>query len=49
MWCGVNDDDDNDVCHICAKEFSDSKTVIDKMSISNFNEIAPKFIYSQIS
>ena len=47
MWCAA--DNHNYMCHICAKRFLDSnfnfKAVIDK--ISNFQEIAPNFTYSQ--
>ena len=45
MWCVAHIY--NNMCHICAKELSDSNfnlAVIYK--ISNFNEIAPKFTYS---
>ena len=48
MWCTV--DDHNHMCRICAKELLDSnfyEAVIDK--ISNFNEIALNFTYSQKS
>ena len=41
-------DNYNYTCHICAKGFLDSnfdEAVIDK--ISNFNELAPNFTYSQ--
>ena len=46
MWCAS--DNHNYMCHICAKGFLDSsfnEAVIDK--ISNFQEIAPNFTYSQ--
>ena len=46
MWCAA--DNHNNMCHICAKELIDSnfnKAVNNKMS--NFNEIAPNFTYSQ--
>ena len=43
-------DNYNYMCHTCAKEFLNSsfnKAVIDK--ISNFQDIAPNFTFSQIS
>ena len=46
MWCAA--DNYKYMCHICAKGFLDSnlnQAVIDK--ISNFQEIAPNFTYSQ--
>ena len=46
MRCAA--DNHNYICHTCAKESLDSNfnwAVIDK--ISNFNEIAPNFTYSQ--
>ena len=46
MWCAA--DTNNYMCYICAKGFLDSyftEAVIDK--ISNFQEIAPDFTYSQ--
>ena len=46
MWCAA--DNVKITCYICAKELLDSnfnQAVIDK--ISNFNEIAPNFTYSQ--
>ena len=48
MWCEA--DNHNDMCHICAKELLYSnfnEAVIYKAS--NFNELAPNFIYSQKS
>ena len=45
MWFAS---DNNNMCHICAKELLDSNfnlAVINKISI--FNEIAPNFTYSQ--
>ena len=46
MWCAA--DNHNNMCHICTKGFSNpnfDKAVIDK--ISDFQEIAPNFTYSQ--
>ena len=46
MWCAT--DNHNYMCHICAKGVLDSnfnQAVMDK--ISNINEIAPNFTYSQ--
>ena len=46
MWCAA--DNHNYMCHIYADGFLDSnfnQAVIDK--ISNFQEIAPNFTYSQ--
>ena len=48
MFCAS--DNHNYMCHICAKEFSNSnfnEAVIDK--VSNFYEIAPNFTFSQKS
>ena len=48
MWCAA--DNHKSMCHICEKEHLDSnvnQAVIYK--ISNFNEIAPNFTYSQKS
>ena len=48
LWCAA--DAYNYMCHICAKEFSDSKVnkaVIDKISF--FHEIAPNFTCLQKS
>ena len=48
MYCAS--DNHNYMCHTCAKEFLNSSfnsAVIDK--ISNFQDIAPNFTFSQIS